>query len=200
MADDQTQASSTPDTQPTVVATPSAAAPTPPVRIPLSREHYLRRWAVLFSIAALVLLADQLSKAWVLANLSLGETRTIIPALAPFFQLTRSENTGSAFGFLPQAGSAFLVMALIIIVGMAIFYPRLSNEARLTRIGLALVMGGALGNALDRVQQGAVIDFIHYTLPGVISNVSNIADHAIVIGVILTFIDAWRTDTRRNRE
>lgn len=197
MIDDTTPGSAPDAAPPAIPVTP----PVIPARSPRpSRAQTIRRLAMLFTIAAVVLIADQFSKAWVLANLRLGETYEAIPALAPFFRLTRSENTGSAFGFLPQAGSAFLLLALVIVVGMAIFYPRLSDEARLTRIGLALVMGGALGNALDRVQHGAVIDFIHYTIPGLISNVSNLADHAIVIGVILTFIDAWRVDMQRKRE
>jgi signal peptidase II len=58
-------------------------------------------------------------------------------------------------------------------------------------------VGGALGNALDRATIGAVIDFIHYTIPNVISNVSNLADHAIVGGVILILFDSWVTEPRR---
>jgi signal peptidase II len=56
-----------------------------------------------------------------------------------------------------------------------------------------------LGNALDRIQYGLVVDFIHYQIPGVISNVSNLADHAIVAGVLLFFVDSWRSDRKRRR-
>lgn len=160
----------------------------------------VRRWVTLFSIVALVLLVDQVSKRWVLANMALGETVQPVAALAPFFQFTRSENTGASFGFLPQAGDLFLIIAIIVTAALVIFYPRVPEKARVTRIALGLVCGGALGNAIDRIDHGAVIDFIHYYIPGVISNVSNLADHAIVIGVILIFIESWVLDSAHKRE
>jgi signal peptidase II len=163
---------------------------------PPVRTSRLRAYLTLFTTAAVVLALDQAAKAAIVASFALGESRTPIPALDPFFRLTYSLNTGAAFGFLPDAGNVFLVLALVITVGLILFYPRIPASARLARFGLALVLGGALGNAVDRIAVGAVIDFIHYTIPGVISNVSNLADHAIVAGVFLTFIDAWRTDAK----
>ncbi len=153
------------------------------------------RWGVLFGVIALVLLVDQVSKKWVLNQMFFGETLQPIPALVPYFQLTLTENRGAAFGFLPQASDIFLVIALIVIVAMVFFYPRLPARAWATRIGMGLIGGGALGNALDRLQYGAVIDFIHYQIPGLISNVSNLADHAILLGVIIILIQSWRTDS-----
>ncbi len=151
-------------------------------------------WLLLFAIIAAVLAADQLTKRAIVENLRLGETRQPIPALTPFFQITRSHNTGAAFGFLPQAADLFLVIAVVVVIAMIYFYPRISGQARLQRIGAGLICGGALGNALDRIQYGLVIDFIHYQIPGVISNVSNIADHAIVVGVVFIFVDSWLKD------
>lgn len=158
-----------------------------------------RYWLMLLAIIAIVLAADQLSKRLVVESLSLGESRQPIPALTPFFQITRSHNTGSAFGFLPQAGDLFLVIAVVVVIAMFYFYPRISERATLQRIGAGLICGGALGNAIDRIQYGLVIDFIHYQIPGVISNVSNIADHAIVIGVGLIIIDGWLKDRAEKR-
>jgi signal peptidase II len=152
-----------------------------------------RHWLFLFTIIALVLLVDQVSKRIVVDTLAVHESRQVISALAPFFQITRSENRGSAFGFLPQAGDIFLILAFVIVIGMIIFFPRLPEKATVARIAFGLVCGGAMGNALDRLEYGAVVDFIHYTIPGVISNVSNLADHAIVVGVILLLLDSWRS-------
>jgi signal peptidase II len=160
----------------------------------------LRHWLRLLLIIAVVLLLDQLSKAIIVQRLDVGVTVSPIPALAPYFQLTRSENTGSAFGFLPQAGDLFLIIAVVVVIGMIIFYPRIPERATLTRFALGLVCGGALGNALDRIQHGAVIDFIHYQIPGVVSNVSNLADHAIVLGVLLIFIESWRQDPKKKAQ
>lgn len=150
-----------------------------------------RRWLLLLIIAGTIVLIDQALKNEVLAHISFNHSIAPVPALAPFFQITPSMNTGSAFGFLPQAGDIFLLLAAAIIIGLFFFYPRIDDKAWLTRIGIALVVGGALGNAIDRLTHGAVVDFIHYQIPGVISNVSNLADHAIVIGVALILIDSW---------
>jgi signal peptidase II len=144
-----------------------------------------------------VVALDQLSKAWVIDNLLVNESRQPIPALSPFFQITRSSNTGSAFGFLPQASDLFLLIAVVAVVAILYFYPRLPEGAWLMRAAMALIVSGALGNALDRIQHGQVIDFIHYQIPGLVSNVSNLADHAIVLGVALVFIDSWRSERRK---
>lgn len=159
-----------------------------------------RRWIRLFAIIIIVLVVDQLTKQVILDTLQLGESVQPIPALSPFFQITYSQNTGSAFGFLPQAGDIFLVIAVVVVVAMIYFYPRLSENAELTGIAIGLVCGGALGNAVDRLEHSAVIDFIHYQIPGIISNVSNLADHAIVLGVLLIFFDSWRADREKQRQ
>lgn len=159
----------------------------------------VRRWLSLIGLAGFVLIIDQVSKRMVVDQLVMGQTIAPVPALVPYFQITLSENTGSAFGFLPQAGDLFLIIAIAVVIGLVVFFPRIPDSARLTRTGIALVCGGALGNALDRIEYGAVIDFIHYQIPGVISNVSNLADHAIVLGVALIFIDSWRSEARKEK-
>lgn len=153
-----------------------------------------RRWLELVGLVSAVLLADQLSKQMVVSTLRLGESRQPIPALSPFFQITRSHNTGSAFGFLPQAGDVFLVVAVVVVVALIVFYPRIPANAWATRLATGLICGGALGNALDRLEYGYVVDFIHYQIPGVISNVSNLADHALVLGVLILFAASWRSE------
>jgi signal peptidase II len=165
-----------------------------------SMSSLTRRWIFLAAIVASVLIIDQTAKRWVLANLALGESYRPIPALYPLFQLTRSENTGSAFGFLPQAGDIFLIIAVIVVIVMLVVYPRVPEKPRLTRLAMGLVIGGALGNVTDRITHGAVIDFIHYQIPGVISNVSNLADHAIVLGVLIIFVLNWRSDDQKQQE
>lgn len=159
-----------------------------------------RKWAVLLAIIGLTLAVDQVTKQIIMSQLMLGESVQPIPALAPLFQITYSENLGAAFGFLPQASDIFLVIAFIVVIAMLIFYPRVPDHLRVTRYAMGLVCGGALGNAFDRLQHGAVIDFIHYTIPGVISNVSNLADHAIVIGVLLMLIESWRSEPAKRAE
>ncbi len=160
----------------------------------------MRRWLLLIALIVAVLAVDQISKRIVVDTLRLGESVEPIPALGDVFQITRSQNSGAAFGFLSQAGDAFLIIAVVVVGVLLVYYQRVPANATLTRFGIGLVCGGALGNALDRIEYGSVVDFIHYQIPGVISNVSNLADHAIVIGVIVLFIDSWRSDRSTQKQ
>ncbi len=159
----------------------------------------MRKWLLLFIVVGVVLALDRVTKEIVLNNLALGQTVKLIPALSPFFQITRSQNTGAAFGFLPQASDLFLIIAMVVVLAMAYFYPRIPANAWVTQFAVSLVCAGALGNALDRILYGHVIDFIHYQIPGLISNVSNLADHALVGGVIILFLDNWRQERAKPR-
>ncbi len=154
----------------------------------------VRRWLRLLIIVGMVLAVDQISKRLVVDNLILGESRRIIPFLSPLFQIVRSHNTGASFGLLPWAGDIFMVIALLVVCVLIYMYPRIPDEKRLAWLATGLIVGGALGNVLDRISYGYVVDFINYQIPGVISNVSNLADHAIVLGVILFFISSWRDE------
>jgi signal peptidase II len=142
------------------------------------------KWLRLGVTAGLMLALDQISKLWVIDNLPIGLSSQPIPALAPFFQIT----------------AIFLVIAVVVTIGMIVFYPRVRPAAYGIQVALGLVMAGAIGNAIDRLRYDAVIDFIHYTIPGVISNVSNLADHAIVFGVIALVLLTWREEDRQIAE
>lgn len=150
----------------------------------------MRKWMILAATLCLVTVADQLSKAWVIANLAVYESLAPLPALAPLFQLTRSSNTGAAFGILPMAGDIILLVALLIVAGLLWHVRGLPASARFAPLAIGLVIGGAAGNILDRLQHGHVIDFIHYQIPNLVSNVSNLADHAVVIGVALVLLES----------
>jgi signal peptidase II len=159
----------------------------------------LRRWLRLFILIAGILIVDQATKRLIEINLELGQSLRPIPALSPFFQITRSHNTGAAFGTFSQGGDVLLIVNIIIVSGLILYYRRFGDHEVLKQIAAGLVCGGALGNIIDRLEYGFVIDFIHYTIPDVISNVSNLADHAIVLGVILFLIDNWRAERRAAR-
>jgi len=152
------------------------------------------RWITLFAVVAGVIGLDQLSKRWIIENVRLGELREPIAFLNDYFRLTYSENTGFAFGMGQGGGNIIMLIAIGAVIGMLYYYPRIQPEAFFTRIGMGMVMGGALGNVIDRLEYGFVVDFINYRIPSVISNVSNIADHAIVIGVFVILFDNWRLE------
>ena len=105
--------------------------------------------------------------------------------------LTHTANTGVAFGLGEGSNIFFLVLALLLVSGLLWLYQQSKAKALLQHIALALIIGGALGNVIDRIQHGHVVDFVNIVLPTMFSNVSNFADHAIVIGVPLMLLDGF---------
>jgi signal peptidase II len=143
------------------------------------------RWGLFLGIAALVLTADQATKALVLRNLSVGEMWNPIPFLRPLVTVTHVTNTGAAFGLFRDYGLFFAIVAVIVVVGIIAFYRYLPPRQNLLTLSLGLQLGGAFGNLLDRMRLGSVVDFIDFK----IWPVFNVADMAIVAGVcMLAFI------------
>ncbi|MGI8587235.1 MAG: signal peptidase II [Chloroflexia bacterium] len=175
---------------------------TPPLDLdgtPVTSAARLRSLAPLLAVAALVLLADQVSKAMIIAAIGRAaptHSSVVLPGLLVF---QYSENTGTAFGMFHNAGWLLGVFALAVVVGIVVMLPRLqqgtgSGRAQLV-LTLGLVLGGALGNLLDRVAHGFVVDFIlvpaaHLTLgnTGYQWPNFNIADSAITIGMVLLVV------------
>ena len=158
-----------------------------------------KRWIMVVVVTLSIIALDQITKQIVIENLETRESYAPIPEIRDLFQITRSSNNGAAFGVLPQAGDFFLVIAVVVVGALLIFYPRIEEEARVTRFATGMVCGGAIGNAIDRIRHEHVIDFIHYQIPDVVSNISNLADHAIVLGVIAIIIDSWRLERLENQ-
>jgi signal peptidase II len=146
------------------------------------------RW--LWLSAAIVAL-DQAAKHWVDGALQLGETRVILPV----FNLVRAHNPGAAFSFLSEASGwqrwLFTLIALgvsLLIIG---WMRRLPAAARLLPAGLALILGGAIGNLIDRLRFGYVIDFLDWHWGAAHFWVFNIADSGITVGAGLLLLDAF---------
>lgn len=154
------------------------------------------RW---LTVTALVVALDQLSKALILDHYQLYE-RT---GLLPFFEIIRLHNRGAAFSFLASATGwqryLFSGLAAVVALGIVVWLARLRARADwLLAAALALVAGGAVGNLIDRVRFGYVIDFIHVFQAGVWDFPAfNLADSAITLGAALLMLDAWRDGRRR---
>lgn len=143
-------------------------------------------------VAVLTLIADQASKAGMIAYLAVhGEQ-----ALAPALNLVLVHNTGAAFGFLNQAGGwqnlLFVLIAVVVSTVIIVITARLGRREWPTALALMLVLGGALGNLVDRVRLGYVVDFIdvyyrHWHWPAF-----NLADSAITLGAILLVLDVLK--------
>ena len=135
-------------------------------------------------IAAAILLADQLSKAWVRGTIALtGETLEVIPGVISFWYVT---NTGAAFSLGEGMGLVFVLLALVVTVAAAWYLATTRAVSWFEVVGLAMVVGGAIGNAIDRVAFGYVTDFIATEF--IDFPVFNVADMGVTVGVAVAFI------------
>ena len=153
-------------------------------------KRFGRRIAELWIAVAIVAL-DQLTKALVKARLPLHESVSVIPG---FFDLTHVRNTGAAFGMLDNTHFAYkpalmVIVALVALGAVASYALTLPATQRIARYGLALILGGAVGNLIDRAVMGYVVDFVDVYWRGVHFWAFNVADSAITVGVVLMLLD-----------
>ena len=147
--------------------------------------NFLPKLLPWYALAGVVMAADQVSKLWVLSLLRLGEG----VVLTPFFNLVLVMNRGAAFSFLAWAEGwqrwFFVVLALAISVGIVIAMRRAASKAASRWLigALTLVLGGALGNVIDRLIYGAVVDFLDFHAAGWHWPAFNLADAAICVGI-----------------
>lgn len=155
----------------------------------------VRQHLVFSAIAALSLIIDQVTKVWVVATLSPNESAEFAEWLTPIVSLTHVQNCGVAFGLFPNLSGLFTVLSLIVIIGILLFRCSLPVDALWLHSALGLVIGGAVGNLLDRVLRGHVVDFIDANLwPLATWPVFNLADAAIVAGVVVLLVDSVRAE------
>src|SRR5438552_5205578 len=162
-----------------------AAAPTPP-----------RRIEVLLPVVIVAL--DQLTKFVVNRTLPLHSSVTIIPGLVDF---THVRNTGAAFGILNAVEFPFktviiAVVATAALIGVGMYAASLAHHQLVARVGLALIIGGAAGNLVDRVAAGSVVDFVDVYWRTYHFWAFNVADSAITVGVAIMIVDMLGVDKR----
>lgn len=129
-------------------------------------------------LALAVIALDQVSKAYLQANMAPGASVPVIPGV---FHITYVLNPGAAFGILEHQTWFFVAVAFLLFAAMVYFYPRIPPGYGLLRLGIALQTGGAAGNVIDRLKTGYVVDFFDFR----VWPVFNVADMAIVGGVAL---------------
>ena len=145
-------------------------------------------------LAIVVAVLDQLSKWWILQRFHPGE---VLPVL-PFFNLVLTFNEGAAFSFLSDAGGwqrwFFIGLTLAVSAALVVWMSRLRSDEKWLAAALALVLGGALGNLVDRVRLGRVTDFLDFHWQDWHWPAFNLADSAITLGVVLLLLLSWRDD------
>jgi signal peptidase II len=153
----------------------------------------VRDYLVLLGLSGIVLALDQWTKYLVRSRLSFGEIWSPWVWLAPYARIVHWNNTGAAFGFFQSGGLIFTAVAIIVSLAILYYYPRVPASQVPLRLALALQLGGAVGNLLDRLVQGTVTDFISLgTFP-----VFNVADASISIGVAVLVAAMWIEERRR---
>ncbi len=148
----------------------------------------LKRW---LGVAAVVILLDQLSKAAINSHFVFNESL----AVTPFFNLVLAHNTGAAFSFLHDAGGMqrWLFSAIAVVASVWIVWLLRKHEAQqLFCFALALILGGALGNLIDRIAYGYVVDFLDFYWGGYHFAAFNVADSAITCGAALLIWDSFK--------
>ena len=138
-----------------------------------------------------IIVADQVTKAIVNASIGLYDSTTVIPGL---LDLVHVRNEGVAFGLLnntdlPYKTAITTLLALTALAGIALYARQLQEREWVARLGLACILGGAVGNLIDRVRQGYVLDFVDVYWKSWHFWAFNVADAAITIGAILVFVD-----------
>ncbi len=152
----------------------------------------LNKYTYLAVVAGGVLVSDQITKALVLDRVPLGRAITVVPGL---FDITHVLNPGGAFGFLAtldprQRGILFIGVTLVVAALILALYRQTPRDQRWLSTGLALVFGGALGNLVDRLRFGVVVDFLDFYIGDLHWPAFNIADSAISCGVALFAMNA----------
>jgi signal peptidase II len=155
----------------------------------------LMLWSPYAKLTALVavglFVVDQLSKFWILFGLDLLQVGRI--PLLPFFDLTMVWNYGISYGLFQQEGDLgrCILIGIKVIASIALWFWAVQTPSKLLRVAMALIIGGALGNAVDRIAYGAVADFAHIHWGDFNWYVFNVADAAIVVGVLLMLYDGF---------
>lgn len=141
-----------------------------------------------YFISLLVIAIDQLTKWLVVTNMKIGESITIIPNV---LYITSHRNRGAAWGILQGQFWLFYLITVVVVIGLVIYIQRLPREERLFGVALGLMLGGAIGNFIDRLVRKEVVDFIHTYIFTYDFPIFNIADSALSIGVALVFLQTF---------
>jgi signal peptidase II len=158
-----------------------------------------RRLEIWLPIAVVVL--DQVTKAIVRMKVPLHDSVTVVPGLLDF---THVRNTGAAFGFLnfvdfPFKTLALAIVATVALIGVGLYAMSVSHHQILARVGLALIIGGAAGNLIDRLIDGSVVDFVDVYWRTYHFWAFNVADAAISVGVTVMILDMLGVGTHASK-
>ncbi len=157
-------------------------------------KRIIRDYLFLALIAGVVVFLDQWSKAYVRNNLALGASWAPWPWLLPYARIVHWYNTGVAFGLFQGKSQLFAVLAVLVVIAIIYYFPRVPANDWTLRVAMGLQLAGALGNLVDRLfNVGQVTDFISVgNFP-----VFNLADASITVGVLVLLFGIWMQDRKK---
>lgn len=144
-----------------------------------------REW--IWVLAAVIFVLDRILKILVATRMTPGQSIAVLP---PVLWITYITNNGAAFSLLRGVTILFILIAIVILIGLVVYVYRTPAISRIFGIGAGLLAGGTAGNLWDRIVSGRVIDYIHFRHFAIF----NLADSAIVVGIILIVWEFWRKD------
>jgi signal peptidase II len=160
--------------------------PVPPPAAATWRGPSIGRWILFAAIAITVVVLDQLAKGWITANLDPGESITV---LGDWLRFVHGQNSGILFGLLPQSAPIFAIVSLGV-TGLIVVYHRKAGRGILVTIALGLLLGGAIGNLLDRLNHGYVVDFVDMGIGTWRFYTYNLADACITTSIVMLLVMA----------
>jgi len=150
---------------------------------------------IYYVIALIIIAIDQLTKWIVMKTMELGEQITIIEN---FFYLTSHRNSGAAWGILEGQMMFFYIITIIAVIIVVYYMQKYGKDSKLLALGFSFILGGAIGNFIDRLIRQEVVDFFDFVIFGYDFPIFNIADSALTIGVIFVII-AMIIDEKKER-
>lgn len=159
------------------------------------KKKFLLDYLFLFGLAGVIVSLDQWTKWLVRSNLASEQMWAPWEWLLPYARIVNWHNTGIAFGMFQNMNTVFAILSIIVSLGIIYYFPQVPLNDWLVRLILGVLLGGAVGNLIDRLVQGYVTDFVSVgTFP-----VFNVADSSISVGVTVLIIGMWIRENREKR-
>ncbi|EHT7839187.1 signal peptidase II [Staphylococcus pseudintermedius] len=147
-------------------------------------------------ITLIILIGDQLTKFIIRTQMTLGESFAVVPK---FLYITSHRNNGAAWGILSGKMTFFYIITIIVLIALIVFYIKEAKNNMLMQIAISLLFSGALGNFIDRVSSGEVVDFIDTVIFGYDFPIFNIADASLTMGVVLLIIVLLKDQNQKGK-
>ena len=158
-------------------------------------KKYVWDYVILVGVAALIVALDQWTKYLVRTRIPFGESWSPWQWLEPYVRIVHWQNTGAAFGMFQGFGIVFTILAIIVAIAILYYYPHVPSTEWALRVAMVMMLGGAIGNLVDRLTIGTVTDFISVGTFAVF----NVADSSISVGTAILIVAVWLSERKEKK-